>query len=224
MIRSSRNHAVRRTVAGLALLLSLPSLTLRAAIVETIQPSVVNTNSNGNAFDVVLTNTGPSAVTIGSFSFGLQANTNNVTFTRATTATNSSPYIFGAFSLFGPDITTSTGTTPPSITASDVFAIAGAGATLGAGVTAGLAHVIFNVGSAVGLTVLTFQASNTFLDDPFGNDLTITTLSSGTITVNGIVTPPAAVPENGAGSAILLLLGLAALPLASSATRRKANA
>jgi MYXO-CTERM domain-containing protein len=209
MTSRPRKHWGRRAAVTLAILLLLPSLSLRATLVESIQSSVVSANSTGNAFDVTLTNTGPSSVSIAGFSFGLQANTTNLTFISATTGTTTAPYISAGNSVFGPNITLSTGSSPPSIVASD--AALSSAFTLTALSTIGLGHVFFNAGPAGGLTTLTFQASNTNLLDANGSNIPIDVLGSGTVLVNGSAIPT---PETGASSAFLLLLGLAALTLA----------
>ena len=67
----------------------------------------VTAGSSNDSFDVVLQNTGPSAVTVAGFSFGLTSSS-NVTFTDVTTAT-AMTYIFNGNSLFGPDIVLSAG-------------------------------------------------------------------------------------------------------------------
>jgi hypothetical protein len=208
MTPQPRKHCGRCAGVTLAVLfLLLPSLSLRASLIEVIQSSAVSANSTGNAFDVTLTNTGAS-VSISGFTFGLQANTTNLTFTSATTSTTIAPYIFASDSLFGPNITLSTGSSPPSILASD--GAFGPPFALTTGSTIGLGHIFFNAGPANGLTTLTFQTSNTNLLDANGAPIPINVLSSGTVLVNGPANPT---PESGASSAFLLLLGLAVLPL-----------
>jgi PEP-CTERM motif len=145
-------------------------------------------SSSGNSFDFTLTNTGPGAVTVGGFQLEISVSDTHVSFTSATTAT-SSPYIFDGFSLFGPTISVS----PPGQTldASDLFLIGGSGATIGAGVTVGMAHVFFDVsaGAASGpLTVTVAAFPLTSLEDPTGNNIDFTS-SNGTITITGGTAP-----------------------------------
>jgi hypothetical protein len=193
-------YAVRLLAAGMLLFAAAPA---QAALILAVQSVSAAAGSTGNAFDVTLQNTGPSAVTIGGDSFGLMVGSPNITFTSATTATTLAPYIFDGQSLFGPTISF----TPPgqTIQAADLFATFGSGVSVGAGVTVGLGHVFFNVapGTTPGpytVTVLPFPTTG--LTDPNGNNIPINTLSNGTITVTPGTT--AAVPE----PATLLLAGL----------------
>src|SRR5579884_513947 len=104
-------------------------------------PGNVAAGSTGDSFDVLLTNTGPSDVVLGAFTFEVATTSSDITFTDVTTATVADPYIFGADSLFAPDILGTT--TGQDITA---FDLDGAGdVTIGAGSTVGLGHVLFNV-------------------------------------------------------------------------------
>ena len=82
--------------------------------------SDVAAGSTGNSFDVLLTNTSGSAVSIEAFFFEVQSSSSDITFTDATTATGT-PYIFGSDSLFGPDII-GLGSTATDLNASDLDA------------------------------------------------------------------------------------------------------
>lgn len=180
-------------LAGLvaATVLLAPSAA-RAALVLDIQSVNAVSGSSGNALDVTLTNTGPSSVTVGGFSFEISTPTPNINFTDATTATTTAPYIFGTHSLFGPSIATSTGQT---LDASDTYSVIGSGATVDAGATVGLGHAIFDVaaGTPSGPITVSFTAGPlTSLSDPMGKLLTIDTLNSGVITVTETTNP---VPE-----------------------------
>src|SRR5215472_17937772 len=93
-----RTSCVRFLIANLALL--LPAIPARAAFVFSVQtPLAATQGSTGNVFDVLLTNTGSSAVTIGSFSFGVTTTNLGISFTDATFATVLDPYIFNGDSL-----------------------------------------------------------------------------------------------------------------------------
>jgi hypothetical protein len=193
--------AVRLLATGMLLLFA--AVPAQADLILNVQSVTAAAGSTNNALDVTLTNNGPSAVTIGGASFGLMVSSTNITFTSATTGTTLAPYIFDGQSAFGPTIST----TPPGQTleASDVFAVFGSGTTVGAGMTVGLGRVLFNVapGTAPGPYPVTVQPfAFTGLIDPSGlNNIPITTLNGGNITVIGATAP---VPE----PSTLLLAGL----------------
>src|SRR5689334_13095918 len=136
-LRTYRSYA-RLAALTLALAASPP---LWANLILTAGSATAAAPSSGNSFDLTLTNTGPASVTVGGFSIAISVSDSHVSFTSATTATSTAPYIFFGNSLFGPVINTSSGQT---LSASDLFAGVGSGSTLGAGVTVGLAHVLFD--------------------------------------------------------------------------------
>jgi hypothetical protein len=176
-----------------------------ASLILSVQSATVAAGSSGNGFDVQLSNSGPSAVTIAGFSFGILTANTNISFRDANIST-SAPYIFGSNSLFGPDLTGPT--SGQSLSTSDIFAIPLAGATLGAGITVGLGHVLFDVSpaAAVGTSLVTlagFPVSS--LSDAAGNNVVIQTLSSGQITITGTGVPePSTLATVLAGIALIL--------------------
>lgn len=178
---------------------------VHADIVLSIQSVTVSAGSSGNGLDVELTNTGPSALAIGGFSFGITTPNSSISFTDANVST-SAPYIFFADSLFGPDIATATG---QSLIASDVFDVPFGGASLASGSTVGLGHLSFDVtaGAAPGLfpvTALAFPVTS--LADANGNDVPIQTLSPGTITIQAATVPePSSLPLLATGIALLII-------------------
>jgi hypothetical protein len=89
---------------------------------------------------VILTNTGPSGVSIADFSFGIQTADTDISFTDATTGT-AATYIFGPDSLFGPDLTGPA--SGQSLTTSDTDSVSEV--TIAASSTVGLGHVLFSV-------------------------------------------------------------------------------
>ncbi len=193
-------------------LLSRPA---QADIMVSADPVTVTAGSTGNQFDVFLTNDGPGAITVAGFSFGISVANPFISFTAATAST-ALPYIFGANSDFGPDLIVSN--TGQSLLASDLYAIQNAGATIGAGSTVGLGRISFDVlaGATPGMISVTFASSpgTTSLSDPGENDITIATLTSGSLTIAG-TTP---VPEP---SGIALLFGVFLLILSSRTFRRR---
>ena len=169
----------------------LPSSSVaHAELILTMESVTAAAGSSGNAFDVELINSGPSAVTVGAFSFGIATANPNISFTDANTATVLAPYIFAGNSFFGPDLTGPT--SGQSLTASDLYAIP-SGISLAAGTTVGLGHVLFDVSlsASAGAFAVNFDLPKTSLADPLGSTLGLTALLPGEITITG----GAAVPE-----------------------------
>jgi hypothetical protein len=167
--------------------------------------SDVAAGSTGNGFDVLLTNGSGTAVSIEGFFFEVLASSADVTFTGASTGTTA-PYIFGADSLFGPDIT-AFGSGSGDLGASDLDAVDQISLT--AGSTVGLGHVLFNVSPTAPTETVSFDLAGfpgTSLSDDLGNNVPIENFTGGKFTIKGAV---AGVPE----PATLVLL-LAIMPLA----------
>lgn len=173
-----------------ALTLLVCGLPARADLIISAGSSVAAPGSTGNSFDVDLTNTGPSAVTLGAFSFGLLLSDTDITLTEANIDT-ASPYIFLADSFFGPLISTTVGS---SLVASDLE-LSGMGVTVGSGATVGLGHVLFNVASSA--TTGSFDVAfsgwpATSLSDALENDVPVTIVRSGSIRIESVPEPATA--------------------------------
>jgi len=157
------------------------ALPARANLIVAAGASVANPGSTLNSFDVTLTNTGPSAATIGAFSFGLLLSNPDITFTGANTSTVK-PYIFLGDSLFGPLISTTVGST---LVASDVE-LSGLGVTVGPGATVGLGHVLFSVAPSAAPGQFETALSpfpTTSLADPSANDVPVQSFIAGSIQI-----------------------------------------
>jgi hypothetical protein len=154
-------------------------------LIISAQAVTVAAGSTGDSLDVTLQNTGPSAVTIGGFFFEIIATSSAIDFTSATT--NVASYIFSGDSLFGPTISTKTG---QLLDASDL-SLSGSGTTVASNSTVGLGHVFFDASSSasgsIAVSFTPFPATSLF--DEFGNNVSITTLKDGTISIPGTATP-----------------------------------
>src|SRR5215813_8248116 len=86
--------------AGVAATFFCPA-NANASVIVAVQSASAAPGSSGNTFDVQLTNTGPSGITVGGFSFGISTGNPDISFRESNTST-SAPYIFDGLSLFGP--------------------------------------------------------------------------------------------------------------------------
>jgi hypothetical protein len=161
-----------------------------ASLIVSAGSSMASPGTSGDSFDVTLTNTGPNAVTVAAFSFGLLLSAPDVHFTQANASTADS-YIFSGGSLFAPVISTTVGS---KLIASDLEST-GLGVTVGSGITVGLGHVLFDIApSAAGgkFDITISGPPTTSLSDPSANDVPITSLINGSIQVLGVPEPATA--------------------------------
>ena len=191
----------------------------RADLVFGIADGTATPGSSSNSFDVTLTNSGASDVDIAGFSFEITTTSSNVNFSDVTVYTQSAPYIFGAYSEFGPDIALSAAGN--MVLASDNYVTPFEGATLASGQTLDLGHVLFALDLTAPTTPIpiTFSTdpADTQVNDPDGNpfpNLLIPGPGVLTIPVGGV-----AVPEPASG-----LLGLQGLSLAGYIASRRRSA
>jgi hypothetical protein len=172
-------------MAGVAAFL-LSSVPARANTIISLQsPINANAGTSGNGFDVLLTNSGPSAVSIAGFTFELSVSSTDIVLTNANTATLLDPYIFSGASTFGPIITVAN--TGQDLSASDVYSVFGSGVMLGTGATLGLGHILFDVSAAAPsqtVPVMFAGSPATSLSDALLNDVPITSLN-GQINIIG---------------------------------------
>jgi hypothetical protein len=161
----------------------------QASIIATIQSATAAAGDTGDMFEVSLTNTG-AAVTIDSFSFGLNVAGTDITLTSAVLETMPDPYIFANNSLFGDPLSSLSGA--QEIIASDIWGAAGNGFTLGTNVTVALGEVLFDVSpTAKGSYALSFEPAATSLSDVAGTAIAIATENPGAIRIG----TSSAVPE-----------------------------
>ncbi len=157
-----------------------------ADFVFNVQDVIYSAGATGASLDILFTNTGPTSVTIGGFSFELTVGNTAITFQDVTTGTSPSPYIFGSLGLSGPSI--GTVVTGQDIMASDLDSFIDSGTTVASGQTVGLGHLLFDVAgnAAAGtyaVSLVGYPASS--LSDPFSNNIPITSLNDGSITIQG---------------------------------------
>jgi hypothetical protein len=176
-------------------------------VILSVQSVTYSAGTNAATLDVALNNTGPGAVTIGGFSFGLSVATTNLTFTSVNISTFS-PYIFAGNSLFGPDISVQPPNLPgQAIEAQDLFAIPGSGTTVSSGATFGLGRLVFNLSSLapLGPIAVSFIPADDSLSDASGGANIPFTTTNGAVMVTASTSPE---PATGAfvGAALLALI------------------
>jgi len=204
------------SLTTIALILTAASQLVAAGITISLTPASATAGSAGNSFEVNLTNSGSSDVTVGGFSFELSIANPNISLTNVTTATTAL-YVFSGDSLFGPNISTSS--PGQIIDASDIDSILMAGTTIDPGSTFGLGRVFFDVSSnaSPGVTAVNISAfPDTSLADAVGNNLPIDVLTAGQITIFG-----STVPEP--SSFLLFFLAAGALLIRHQIARSRQN-
>ena len=186
-------------------LLGCCAVSLSAGTVLSIQPAVISagTPSTANVFDVLLTNTGVSSITVGGFSFEVSVTDPDITLTGADFATLLAPYIFAGQSLdidFSIPLNGSHGATLDAGDVSD-----GTGAVIAAGKTLALGEVFFDVAknAALGQFAVTFTggSNGNSVFDVAGAPIAIDDKTPGAINI--------AVPEP--SSALLALAALSGI-------------
>jgi hypothetical protein len=187
----------------------------RAAIILSLTSVNANINSTGNAFELTLTNSGPSAVSIGGFNFGVSVSNTHLTLQDAKVTTAAAPYIFLGGDSFVIDFLLSDSvmqsTTGQSIFGNDFRLTPFAGTSVGSGATVGLARILFDVdGTALAGPVnatISLLAAETSLADENGANIAINAYNNSIITLqdSGQVIPePSAYLTLGAGLLTLL--------------------
>ena len=177
---------------ALAMLVSL-AVPARADLILGISNTTASRGDNGDSFEVMLSNTGSTAVSLAGFSFGVSVSgASGILFTDVTTGTILDPYLFEGTSLFDPDITDPGQTLPgATITASDLTLDASGAVMVDPNSTVGLGRVFFNVDSLLGqsalVTLLGFPV--TTLSDANGNFVDISSMSGGSIAVTSAPEP-----------------------------------
>jgi hypothetical protein len=150
---------------------------------------------------VLLTNNSAASVSILAFFFEVTSSSSDITFTDATTGTTT-PYIFGADSFFGPDLTGPVSTTDLNVSDED-----GVGnISLADGATVALGHVLFDVSPTASTQDVSFNLvgfPGTSLADDSGADVPIATFDEGKFEIEGAV---ATAPEP--STLLLLIVGL----------------
>lgn len=162
-----------------------------ASVIYSITPiqPVAAPGEVGDAFDVIVTNTGPSSISVGGFFFGISTTDPDVTFTSALISTTADPYIFAGDSFDNHLSIPLNFTSGMSLKANDQT-FDNAGITIGPGVSMALGEVFYNVSpSAVvpGFFTVAFVTNpgvNTLSTPAPTSNITIDVLQSQDIPIN----------------------------------------
>jgi hypothetical protein len=182
------NHIPGILVTGCGLCLLCP--TMQATVTSSIQPTSVYSNPGdvGDAFNVILTNSGLSSISIESFSFEVSVTDPDITLTSADFSTLAFPYIFAgdSFDVIN-GFALNTNGPGQTLDASDVTND-GAGVTLSSGESLALGRVLFDVSPTAALDAFTVSFTGTptvadgnNLSDPTGDSIVIDFFAIGTV-------------------------------------------
>lgn len=190
-----------------ALLLFAPASRADGLAVGIAPGTTASAGSTGNTFDVLLTNTGPSAINVAGFGFGIVTADADISFTDANTST-SAPYIFAgdSFDVIN-GFTLFTNSLPGQTVEASDLSNSGAGANIPVGATVALGNIVFDVasGATPGIFAVTFEdfPTTSFADSNGGNlDFTA---------ADGSITITSGTPAPEPASSALLLCALALL-------------
>jgi hypothetical protein len=207
----------RSSLYALAIAFAIHAVPARSEVILEIGTVMASQGSSG-VIGVNVENTGSTGLIIGGFNFEIIGNA-AIDFTGASFPT-SPRYIFAGDSFDQANSLPLAATTGAALLAGDI-SNSGNGETLGAGQTAGLALVTFNVSRTAPLGPMTVVFSTdpafTNLSDQNGISIELATLLSGTIDVTAAT---AAIPEPSAAAMLAAaLLGLGIWRRVSPANR-----
>ena len=162
-----------------------------ASVIYSITPiqPVAAPGDVGDAFEIIVTNTGPSSISVAGFTFAISTTDPDITFTSAITSTMSDPYIFAGDSVDDHAPIPLNLSSGMSLNADDET-FDKAGITLGTSSSMALGHVFYNV---AGTAIVPGSFTVDFVTNPGMNSLstpaptsniTIDTLQSETILIN----------------------------------------
>jgi hypothetical protein len=191
-----------------ALLISIGAISLgfgsaNAAINYSISPVTLSAQPGdiGDSFDVLVTNSGPAAVTVAGFVFEVAVADTDISLTGANYSTVGAPYIFAGNSLFQDfglplNFTNTSGGSPQILDAGDV-ADYGESTTIAPGASTDLGQVTFDVSSSAqtGQFAVTFSGEVSGLADannlstPDATTINVDSFSGGTISVSSVPEP-----------------------------------
>ncbi len=171
--------------------------------------------SNGNVLEVLLANSGPSGISLSTFSFGVTTTDTDVSFVSADTLTTSQPYIFLGNSFDVQNSLPLNFTSGLSLVGSDITA-SFLDISVGAGQTLALGRVLYNVSPTAALgpftVAFTTQAGDNNLSQADGTNIPISTSQTAIITIGAATPEPATL--------LLIPAGLLALAWRKRAVQR----
>ena len=179
-----------------------------ASVIYSISPiqPVAAPGDVGDSFEVIVSNTGPSAISVAGFTFAVSTTDPDITFTSAITSTTSEPYIFLGDSFDNSTPSALNLSSGMSLKAND-FTPDNAGINIIGGESLALGRVFYNVSSSA---VVPGFFTVAFVTDPGMNSLS-TPAPTSNITIDSLQSQD--IPINTPEPAALLLVpgGLLAL-------------
>jgi hypothetical protein len=218
-----RIHAGFLAICAVGLICSIAG----ASTTYSIDPATISASpgDTGDSFDVFFTNNGPDTLSVAAFSFEVSVADTDITLTGADYSTVVSPYIFAGNSFFQDlpsplNFVNIDGYSPQILDAADLTND-GTGVSIGAGQSADLGTVFFDVAdpAQAGPFTVSFTgevsdvANANNLSTPDAVGISVDSFSSATINV-------ASVPEP---SSILPALLVIAIPIIGPFARKRAR-
>lgn len=204
-----KSVSMHKSVLALVALVTMGFLSAApasASLIVSIQNGSAAPGSNGNSFEVDVTNTDSVADVINSFAFEVTTSDSDITFTNTSNATTNLAYIFASDTEFAPFLSVSS----PGQSMDGSDDASDAGFSQASGSTIGLGEVFYNVanGATPGVFTISFSPSSaTSFSDINANAFVADSSNTGTITISAATT---AAPE----PSTLGILGLAVTALA----------
>ncbi len=170
----------------------------RATTMFSIQPATVFAvpGAVGDAFDVVLTNNGPSDISVAGFNFEVSVTDPDITLTGADFSTGSFAYIFAGHSVDQDLSIPLNFTSGQTLDANDIYDVPASGVTLTSGESLALGDVLFSVSPAAATGPFTVSFTGTpavsdanNLSDPSGDPINVDSFTGGTIHISNVPEP-----------------------------------
>jgi hypothetical protein len=179
-----------------------------ASVIYSITPiqPVAAPGDIGDAFEVIVTNTGPASISVAGFTFAISTTDPDITFTSAITSTTTDPYIFAGDSFDNHVSIPLNLNSGMSLKANDET-FDNTGITIGASSSMALGRVFYNVS---GGAIVPGSFTVAFVTDPGMNSLS-TPAPTSSITIDTLQSETILIDTPEPGALLLVPGGLLAL-------------